>query len=126
MESLCNESNQASKIAQCNEIIAQLKEELRLKIDENQKLDIELTERDGLIQILKSEITSCINILKSNGNSGMNFGSSMPNWTVHSGNIQSFVNNESTYSARAQQEKNQTQPHTKPTMNTKPGNAHAY
>lgn len=48
---------QAAEIAKCNEINANLQEELRLKVLENENLQIALTERDEFNQSLKSEIT---------------------------------------------------------------------
>lgn len=48
--------NQAAEIAKCNDINANLQEELRLKTLENENLQIALTERDEFNQKLKAEI----------------------------------------------------------------------
>lgn len=48
---------QATEIANCNEINANLQEQLRLKVVENDNLQIALTERDEFNQKLKLEIT---------------------------------------------------------------------
>lgn len=47
---------QAAELAQCNETNANLQEQLRLKVVENENLQIALTERDEFNQNLKTEI----------------------------------------------------------------------
>lgn len=47
---------QATEIAKCNEINSNLQEQLRLKVVENENLQIALTERDEFNQKLKVEI----------------------------------------------------------------------